>query len=90
MTWRFVTLADNSREPLDPRCIRSIELRHQGRVRCAAFSPDGHTVAPGGDPGTTDQFGLKVTNPSGAGVSDLTYAPLTLNGGNFQVPQGNK
>jgi len=47
-------------------------------------------VATGGDPDTTDQFGLKVTNPSDAVVSDLTYAPLTINGGNFQVPQGNK
>jgi len=48
------------------------------------------TVVDNGDPGTTDQFGLKLTNPSGAVVSDLTFVPLTINGGNIQVPQGKK
>ena len=46
------------------------------------------TVVDNGDPGTTDQFSLKVTNPAGAVVPDLTFGPLTINGGNIQVPQG--
>ena len=44
------------------------------------------TVVDNGEPGTTDQFGLKVTNPAGAVVTDLTFDPLTINGGNIQVP----
>jgi hypothetical protein len=47
------------------------------------------TVVDNGDAGTTDKFGLKVTNPAGEVVQDLTFDPLTLpiNGGNIQVPQ---
>ncbi len=49
------------------------------------------TVLDNGDAGTTDQFSLKVTNPAGALVTDLTYDALTLDGGNIQVPwQGAK
>ena len=44
------------------------------------------TVVENGDPGTSDQFGLKVTNTAGAVVKDLTFAPLTLVGGNTVVP----
>jgi hypothetical protein len=33
---------------------------------------------------------LKVTNPAGAVVADLTFAPLTLSGGNIQVPTSKK
>jgi bacillolysin len=40
-----------------------------------------------GDPGTTDQFGLRVTAPNGAVVADLTFNPITLSGGNIQVPK---
>ena len=48
------------------------------------------TAVDNGEPGTTDQFGLKVTNPAGAVVADLTFAPLTLSGGNIQVPTSKK
>jgi hypothetical protein len=48
------------------------------------------TVVDNGEPGTTDQFGLNVTNPAGAVVTGLTFAPLTIDGGNIQVPQGAK
>jgi hypothetical protein len=44
------------------------------------------TVVDNGDPGKTDQFGLKVTNPAGGVVGDLTFDPLTLTGGNIVVP----
>lgn len=40
--------------------------------------------------GVGDQFGLQVTSPSNANVPDLTFAPLTLTGGNIQVPQQGK
>jgi hypothetical protein len=44
------------------------------------------TVMDKSDPGSSDQFGLKVTNPAGAVVNDLTFAPVTLTGGNVVVP----
>jgi hypothetical protein len=44
------------------------------------------TVVDNGEPGSSDQFGIKVTNPSGAVVSSLTFGPLTLNAGNIVVP----
>ncbi|HEX8089456.1 MAG TPA: M36 family metallopeptidase [Blastocatellia bacterium] len=47
------------------------------------------TVVDNGEPGTGDQFGLGVTSPNGAAVSDLTFSPVTLAGGNIQVP-GNR
>lgn len=40
-----------------------------------------------GEPGTTDRFGLRVTNSSGAIVVDLTFDPIQLTGGNFSVPK---
>ncbi|WP_201361691.1 family 43 glycosylhydrolase [Dictyobacter formicarum] len=40
-----------------------------------------------GEPGTNDQFGLKLSSPGGAVVADLTFDPLTLNGGNIQIHQ---
>jgi subtilisin family serine protease len=40
-----------------------------------------------GDPGTTDQFGLRVTSPSGSLLLDLTFDPIQLSGGNFSVPK---
>ena len=39
-----------------------------------------------GEPGTGDQFGLQVKNPSDAIVADLTFNPVSLIGGNIQVP----
>lgn len=38
------------------------------------------------EPGTTDQFGLQVSDHGGAAVPDLSFAPITLNGGNIQIP----
>ena len=40
-----------------------------------------------GEPGLTDQFGLRVTDPGGNIVIDLTFNPITLTGGNFSVPK---
>jgi hypothetical protein len=40
-----------------------------------------------GDPGLNDQFGLRVTNPSGIILIDLTFDPIQLSGGNFSVPK---
>ena len=40
--------------------------------------------------GVGDKFGLQVTSPSNANVPDLTFAPITLSGGNIQVPQQAK
>ena len=49
------------------------------------------TVVDNGEPGTgKDQFGLQVTNPSKVLVTNLTFAPATLTGGNIQVPQPGK
>jgi hypothetical protein len=44
-------------------------------------------VIDNGDPGSTDQFGLRVTNPAGVILVDLTFNPITLSGGNFSVPK---
>jgi len=44
------------------------------------------TVVDFGEPGTADRFGLQVNNPSNVIVSDLTFSPITLAGGNIQVP----
>ncbi|MCL5274152.1 MAG: hypothetical protein M1434_05310 [Chloroflexi bacterium] len=38
-----------------------------------------------GEPGTNDQFGLRVKDTSGAVVTDLTFTQITLTGGNSQV-----
>ncbi|HVG20114.1 MAG TPA: M36 family metallopeptidase [Blastocatellia bacterium] len=46
------------------------------------------TATDNGEPGSGDQFGLAVTSPNGSAVSDLTFSPVTLSGGNIQVPQG--
>ena len=40
-----------------------------------------------GDPGSTDRFGLRLTNPAGVIVVDLTFDPIQLSGGNFSVPK---
>ena len=39
-----------------------------------------------GEPGTSDQFGLQVKDPTRKVVTDLTFSPVTLTGGNIQVP----
>ena len=44
-------------------------------------------VIDNGEPGTTDQFGLRVTDPGGNIVVDLTFNPIQLSGGNFSVPK---
>ena len=44
------------------------------------------TVLDNGEPGSSDQFGLQVTGPSGAVVTSLTFNPLTLSAGNIVVP----
>lgn len=43
-------------------------------------------VTDNGEPGTSDQFSLQVKNSTGTVVSDLTFDPITLIGGNIQVP----
>jgi subtilisin family serine protease len=42
-----------------------------------------------GEPGSSDQFGLRVTDSGGNILIDLTFNPITLSGGNFQVPHQN-
>jgi subtilisin family serine protease len=44
-------------------------------------------VIDNGEPGFADRFGLRVTNPSGVIVVDLTFDPIQLSGGNFSVPK---
>jgi len=44
------------------------------------------TVVDNGEPGGNDQFGLQVTAPDGAIIPGLTFDPITLSGGNIQVP----
>jgi subtilisin-like proprotein convertase family protein len=44
------------------------------------------TVVDNGEPGSSDQFGLRVTAPGGAIIPGLTFDPITLSGGNIQVP----
>src|SRR5262249_53428872 len=46
------------------------------------------TAVDNGEPGTADQFGLQVKDPSGAIVTNLSFSPITLSGGNVQVPKG--
>lgn len=47
------------------------------------------TVVDNGEPGRNDLFGLQVTNPGGAIIPGLTFNPITLSGGNIQVPHNN-
>ncbi|HSB28073.1 MAG TPA: hypothetical protein VLE19_09460, partial [Pyrinomonadaceae bacterium] len=44
------------------------------------------TAIDNGEPATGDQFGLQLMNPSGVIVSDMTFTPMTIVGGNIQVP----
>jgi extracellular elastinolytic metalloproteinase len=44
------------------------------------------TVVDNGEPGKNDQFGLRVNAPGGAVIPDLTFDPITLSGGNIQIP----
>jgi len=44
------------------------------------------TAIDNGEPGTGDQIGLQLMNPSGVIVSDMTFTPMTIVGGNIQVP----
>jgi hypothetical protein len=43
------------------------------------------TVVDNGEPGSSDQFGLNVTNPSGMVIANMTFNPITLSSGNNQV-----
>ena len=43
-------------------------------------------VVDNGEPGTNDEFGLQVKDPNGVIVANLTFSPVTLSGGNIQVP----
>jgi subtilisin-like proprotein convertase family protein len=43
-------------------------------------------VVDNGEPGRNDQFGLQVTAPDGTIIPDLTFDPITLSGGNIQIP----
>jgi VCBS repeat-containing protein len=43
-----------------------------------------------GEPGSSDVFGLKTTTPGGASIAAFSIDPLTILGGNIQVPQGAK
>jgi len=45
------------------------------------------TAIDNGEPGSSDQFGLLTTAPTGSNVPSLSFAPVTLQGGNIQVPQ---
>ena len=40
-----------------------------------------------GNPGTNDQFGLKLIAPNGQVMNEFTFNPVTLGGGNNQVPK---
>ena len=44
------------------------------------------TVVDNGEPGGNDRFGLRVTALGGAIIPGLTFDPITLSGGNIQVP----
>jgi hypothetical protein len=44
------------------------------------------TAVDNGEPGVSDQFGFHIKDPTGVAVPDLTYAPITLSGGNVVVP----
>ncbi len=43
------------------------------------------TVTDNGDPGSSDTFGLQLTDSSNATVADLSFTPLTIETGNIQV-----
>ncbi len=44
------------------------------------------TVTDNGEPGSGhDTFGMQVTAPNNSTVSDLTFSPITIDGGNIQV-----
>jgi len=48
------------------------------------------TITDNGEPGSSDRFGLQLTNPASVIVPDYTFAPRTILGGNIQVPQSPK
>ena len=44
------------------------------------------TVTDNGEPGAGhDTFGLQLTAPNNSTVSDLTFSPITIDGGNIQI-----
>src|SRR5262249_46217254 len=44
------------------------------------------TVVDNGEPGSRDQLGLQVKAPGGAIVPALSFDPISLSGGNIQIP----
>lgn len=48
------------------------------------------TMVDNGEPGSSDQFGLKVQAPNGNPVPSMNFAPITIQSGNVQVPQPGK
>jgi hypothetical protein len=48
------------------------------------------TVVDNGEPGSLDTFALRVTSPGNVVVPGLDFGPVTLSGGNVQVPQAPK
>ncbi len=47
-------------------------------------------VADNGEPGTNDRFGFGVVDPGGQVILSLSYTPVTISGGNIQVPQPSR
>lgn len=45
------------------------------------------TVVDNGEPGSSDRFGILTNSPGGTNIPSLTFAPVTLRGGNIQVPK---
>ncbi len=45
------------------------------------------TVVDNGEPGSGDLLGLEMWNPAGVLVPDLSFGPITLTGGNIQLPK---
>ncbi len=43
------------------------------------------TAVDNGEPGNHDTFGLTLTGPGNTPVPDLTFAPITISGGNIQI-----
>ena len=72
-----------------PRCLRSPAQVPTGK---ATVNGGGNhsfiaRIIDNGEPGFADRFGLRVTDPGGNILIDLTFNPIQLSGGNFSVPK---
>jgi hypothetical protein len=47
-------------------------------------------VTDNGESGSSDLFGIQISAPGGSPIPDYSFAPVTLDGGNIQVPQNSK